>query len=203
MLMIIALSFAFSINTKSQTAIDSILFDMINQYRLENKICPFIWDSCAYKMAQHHSEYLVVMNQNRGALSTHVGTDSIWISHDEEYNYNNFKSIKTVENRLSKYGSRKFNLTEISICSENAAGNCRYKQDTNYDIAKRIFIGWKGSVQHNKIMLSKSKTKIFAGCSLSELNGYTNFNVNNKIINVQSTHVFAVLNLYSYYKQYE
>ena len=48
----------FSISGFSQTNLELEVFNLVNKYRIKNNLDSLIWDSIAYKVAQHHVDYM-------------------------------------------------------------------------------------------------------------------------------------------------
>jgi len=73
--------FIISFNLNAQTSLDSLMFNKINNYRESKGLFNIIWSDSVYKMSNHHSKYLMIINQD--------STKSI-ITHTEEIDAINF-----------------------------------------------------------------------------------------------------------------
>ena len=52
------LSLILALNSYGQTVLDSLVFERINEYRVENGISTLTLDTSVYKAAYHHAKYL-------------------------------------------------------------------------------------------------------------------------------------------------
>ena len=56
--LITLLSLILTLNSYGQDVLDSLVFERINDYRIENGVQPLILDTSIYKAAYHHAKYL-------------------------------------------------------------------------------------------------------------------------------------------------
>jgi uncharacterized protein YkwD len=124
----------------TQTELDKLVFDKVNQYRVSKGINKLVWCDKAFNASKQHSTYLKNNEE---------------ISHDEN------SDTPTVLSRLKKQ-----NITNIVSYGENCAQiiNATDGEYSSNDILSTLIVDlWKKSPPHNKIMLSGNFT--YAGVS--------------------------------------
>lgn len=149
-----------------QSQIDSILFGKINHYRDSLGIPKLIWDDNVYKMAEHHSMYLVkrcAYFYKNGISDTVVTPMPIepGPTHDEDIDIPDFIEINFTQDRFYKYVSNKKNSILIT---ENVCGG-HSKERKIETIANDIFIAWLKSKSHKENMFNPKLTHA-ACCTL-------------------------------------
>jgi hypothetical protein len=136
------------------TKIDSILFDMINKYRVENGVHELIWNDTLWKASNHYSTWCSKVNFRPKELGIIFKTNP----HREYIDVPNFKEIYSPSDRASHFLGRKVS------CGENFTVSQRRKNNSDELVAQRAFIGWVKSEPHRDFLLS---TKIkYASCSV-------------------------------------
>jgi uncharacterized protein YkwD len=146
-----------SLVTHSQTDLDFKVLKLVNEYRVENHLCPFTWDTIMFKVAVNQSNYM----SSTGHL-----------------NHNQLKmdstKFKVAPNFGTKFTSQgvNFNCTVY----ENCGVVFNTDKLSNDAIAKDIVEAWKKSPPHNKLLLNSIMTNV----GISHLIGYTyeDFNYN-------------------------
>ena len=122
----------FTLISYGQTAIDMLVMEKINNYRVENGVTPLIFDSLAWKASNHHSIYLA----ENGFPFDYICTSG----HLE------LELVKPSD-RLRYVGAV---LTECA--AENV--NAFLIWDDDYDvIAQHVFNLWVESTEHNSLLL--------------------------------------------------
>lgn len=140
----------------SQTSLEKKVFRIVNDYRDSLGLNQLEWDTTCYLAAGFQSTYLKSSN----GLLTH---------------FNPNKEYETVSDRHKKAGgilkTGKYLIAEISNSLNKNYKVCDSLVEEK--IAKDIFLLWRNSIDHNKIMI-KVDVKL-AGCSvrLTETTGNT------------------------------
>lgn len=147
-LTVILLIISFSLS--AQTALDIMLFNKINSYRVSNGVSEIIWDSNVFKAANHHSKYLKLLNKD--SLKT-------IITHYERVDVDSLDEIFDIEGRLNHYSNIKDKLY-----GENITGVIKKESFPEESLVEIIFNNWKNSKQHNKILLNKDAK--YGACSM-------------------------------------
>ena len=125
----------------SQTKLESLVFDEINQYRVENGLSKVTWDNCPYKAAKNQTNYI-----------------------DKTGDYAHTQKNSTFENpskRLMYYGCGDGYAENILI--HGYLSNLSEK-----DLAKQIVELWKKSDLHNKNLLMSSDWVSMGAISISD-----------------------------------
>jgi hypothetical protein len=136
------------------TKIDSILFDMINKYRVENGVHGLIWNDTLWKASNHYSTYISKIPLSAKGVFKFLDNEP----HMEHMDIPNFKEIYSPSDRASHFLGRKV------WCGENFTVSQRRKNNSDEIVAQRAFIGWVKSEPHRDFLLS---TKIkYASCSV-------------------------------------
>lgn len=138
-----------------QSQVDSILFDKINHYRDSLGIPKLIWDDNVYRMAEHHSIYIVKRCSftPEELIPSNIETPSpklFFVAHDEDIDVADFDEINLMEDRFKKYVG---NPKKSNIISENVFDGYIKKNNPEY-IANEIFSGWLHSKSHKENMLN-------------------------------------------------
>ena len=172
--------FIISFGLNAQTDLDSLLFDKVNEYRESNGLNSLAWDSNVYKMANHHSVYLKILNQD--------STKSI-ITHLEDVDVEEFEEMLYPNDRFKKYVNNKFDFR-----GENVGGVLKNRKTSNEKLVDLIFESWKTSSEHNQLMLNP-KTK-FGACSVEVLMKKFYITYKGKRILAPMKKCFATLNFH-------
>ncbi|MDG1476655.1 MAG: CAP domain-containing protein [Vicingaceae bacterium] len=134
----------------AQTSIDSSLFRLINEYRQQNSIKELTWSDNLFRMAEHHSRYLILLNYD--SLKTTV-------SHFERLDLEDFVEIDNPVDRFQHYEN-----SSADAWGETVSGVAKISNYMASDLPEAILDGWKKSPKHNKIVLKKDFQ--YAGCSI-------------------------------------
>jgi uncharacterized protein YkwD len=127
----------------SQTKLDSLLLNKINNYRNDNGLQSLIWNNSLYKVADNQSEYMFLTNQ---------------LTHDQEY-YSDSSVLKDFEPQpnFSERFIRYIDNENIRYVGENLVIH-KVESDIetiNLDsIVNELLITWKNSPPHNKLLLN-------------------------------------------------
>jgi len=143
----------------SQTSLDSLCLDKINNYRSSNSKSLFTWNNIAYKAANHHSNYL---KDSTDVLTHH---ESVLINPKDRLAFYSGKYSYIAENVLvvSLNFSESDKLTEIQE-----------------KISSEVLDTWVNSPSHNKILLSQTQLAGVSsaiqkqGCGIE---GFTNYTI--------------------------
>lgn len=131
--------FIISSICKSQTKLDILVFEKINQYRKSLGVEEVKWDSICFNASKHHTSYLYRKNI------------SIWpktfCGHSED-------TLKAHPDRYKFYSNNKrfLHLGEVALTiSKNYKVN-----DVDFldKMATHILEGWKSSPEHNRLILN-------------------------------------------------
>jgi len=181
-LFIIILSL-FTTQLVSQTNLDSLLFNKVNDYRILNGLDKIMWDNDIYKAANHHSTYLTLLNSS---------PEKAIISHIEKIDFNDFEELYGLYERYGKYVSR-----QTKYIAENVTGTKVFEKNFYSDekIADITFSKWKSSSKHNSIMLSP-KTK-YGACSTIVVISEREFILENGIRKISMQRSFSTLDFSS------
>ena len=154
-----------------QNQIDSILFGKINHYRDSLGIQKLIWDDDVYKMAEHHTKYLMkrcayvykngISDTKETPMPTITGP-----SHDEDIDMPDFIEINLAQDRFSNYTNKRRNSVSISenVCSGHTK---EYNKNKPEIVANDVFISWLNSKYHKESMFNPKLTHA-ACCTLIE-----------------------------------
>jgi uncharacterized protein YkwD len=140
--LIVIAFFAISFSSKAQNRLDTLIFDLVNTYRVENSLSPLKWSNEAHTVAKNQAEYC-----SRIKYVLHDQTDST-------VNDSVFKIEPEFEKRFTKCGVQL--VGKDWIIAENLSV---YVDTTdNYTIplekvAEKTISGWKTSPEHNAMML--------------------------------------------------
>ena len=137
-----------SLSAFSQTKLDKLVANEINQYRSELSVTKVKFDRICFQAANHHTTYLTCKNKK------------IWpnliCGHNED-------TLKNPQNRYAFYTKEKYqNLAEVIVCI-----NQNFNQDDTLilkKVAKLVVDGWKNSPPHNKIIISKDFELLGVSC---------------------------------------
>jgi len=143
----------------SQTSLDSLCLDKINNYRSSNSKSLFTWNNIAYKAANHHSNYL---KDSTDVLTHH---ESVLIN---------------PKDRLAFYGGKYSYIAEnVLVVSLNFSESDKLSE-IQEKISSEVLDTWVNSPSHNKILLSQTQLAGIStviqkqGCGIE---GFTNYTV--------------------------
>ena len=114
----------------SQTKLDYLVLEKINEYRVEKGLNQVMWSDKSYKVSKYHNDY-----QFRVEKATHFGVGN----------------MKTPSDRFKFYNIPFIRMGENILCTYVDEGT------TMDDLATRIFNRWKNSPPHNKTLLGDYK----------------------------------------------
>lgn len=155
----------------TQTRLDTLIFNKINEYRLSKCLKELKWDIVAYKSSEHHTKYLVDKDFYSGkkffeaAKYLPTGTDTIFLKQNVTYPH------REDDVRFSTFGKRyEYYGGKCVYGGEVIGGNmaCCKEDDLLKDdkLAKEVINGWKNSPAHNKILTDPVYTK---GCGSTSI----------------------------------
>jgi hypothetical protein len=81
----------------SQTKLDSILFEKINEYRIYNNVNPISWNYSTYRAADHHVNYMISNKRYSYYEDTIINGTSLEDSNDRLWYYMGHKKYYSVE----------------------------------------------------------------------------------------------------------
>jgi len=142
----IILALLFTSTIFSQSLTDTLILNLINEYRVENNLNTLEFTSLGYKAAKHHNNYLnnhpdvgIVHEENNntpsqhGRLQKYLDSDNrIWLS---------------AENLYAKY----YIPSSFKLNAKRSASN---------NIANQTVNAWKQSPGHNENLLLKTATYV-------------------------------------------
>jgi uncharacterized protein YkwD len=140
---------ALSLVTHSQTDLDFKVLKLVNEYRVENHLCPFTWDTMMFKVAVNQSNY---MSATGHLYHDQIMSDSLKFKVTPDFTTKFIKQGVNFKCYASENCSVVFNADTLSI-------DC---------IAKRVVEGWKKSPPHNEMLLDTVLTHV----GVSHLIGY-------------------------------
>jgi uncharacterized protein YkwD len=158
-LFIVKAIFLFFITTNCfpQTELDINIFNLVNEYRKENKLREIIWDTILTKVSKNQAEYMSASGN---------------LSHDQlNEDSAKFKITKDFATKFIKQGIN-FNCSVFENCGV-VFNSDKLSVDS---IAKSVVAGWKKSLPHNEILLSPILTNV--GISHSSGYYYKEFYIN-------------------------
>jgi len=121
----------------SQTELDMLTFNAINEYRVEHGVKPLVFDSLIWEAAEHHTVYL----QDNG------------YPHKYPLSSGHFEmGLEFPSDRLEYFG-----------VSSSYSGECIASwggRDTDIGNINKVIALWDGSPAHKKGMLTKEATKL-------------------------------------------
>ena len=139
-----------TLNVFSQTDLELLVFQKINDYRVENGRHRLKWDDATYKSTQVHTEYMI----KEGKLS-----------HKED------SETRSFWNRLMLFQDDNW-----IIGYENVSAVSTNHTDNSIDeISDLILYSWKSSKGHNSAMLGNGSTvgAVSCGDTTKEKEGFT------------------------------
>lgn len=134
--------FAVSFSANAQSSLDSLIFNKVNEYRLENCLSPLKWSKPAQEVAKNQAEYC-----SRVKYVLHDQTDS-------SANDSVFQIEPIFEKRFTKYGIS--DTSKNWVFAENLLVNVDTTSSHNKsyeEIASETIESWKTSPEHNRMML--------------------------------------------------
>ena len=123
------------ISSYGQTKLDFLIFEKVNDYRIENGLDSWGWDDRVFLVAEKHDSYQLTISD---------------ISHDELVDVDGHEEISRLAHRFDAV------FTDWLRCGENIAVVNIYKM-TLEEIANKTLEMWIASPPHNKILLSTTK----------------------------------------------
>ncbi len=136
-LITILLSF-LTLVSYSQTELDMLVFESLNEYRIENGVEPLVFDSIVWEAAQHHSVYL----SENGYPTEYVCSSG------------------HLELELVTFPDR---LRHFNVRWSGTGGECIATwsgKRTNEESVAQVIHQWDGSPSHKRGMLKKDVTRM-------------------------------------------
>ena len=157
-LVILILFFYFS-PTFSQTKVESILFNKINDYRKEKNIPMVEWGDVVYKVAIDQTDYMSKTNN---------------CTHDQQPETDHFTNFdrELFRKKFKKQGID----TDYHTVGENCYIGYNISHLSNYEISKKVFNAWLNSPHHHEILLDDDFNFAAVAIFLYNDNVYSSFN---------------------------
>jgi uncharacterized protein YkwD len=137
------------LTTHSQTDLDFKVLKLINDYRVENNLHLFVWDTIMFKVADNQSRY---MSSTGHLYHDQVMSDSL--------------KFKVTPDFTTKFTNQGVNFK--CYASENCSVVFNADKLSTDSIAKYVVEGWKKSAPHNEMLLDVIITHV----GISHLIGY-------------------------------
>jgi hypothetical protein len=135
-----------SIAQVSDFKLDSTLFAKINEYRISKGINTLIWDTVAYKAAQHHATYLYKLNNKNypNFICTHTEREDVGMI-----------ILPEPIDRYKYYSE--YRPSYVGECA-GVSGAMYVKQNEDFyeKVASTILKQWQDSPPHNKGLLMEN-----------------------------------------------
>lgn len=151
---------AISLTSYSQTTLDTLVLNKINEYRKSKGVPVLKWgDTNVQKAAEHHSDYLYSVN-----LSKVEHAKQINMTPEEQFN---IELVRGHEEEIpsksvkSQSSTQRFEIYDFM--RENVTTVFGYMNAGNETFAKNIVDSWKESPSHNATLLHPNMK--FAGLS--------------------------------------
>jgi len=123
------------ISSYGQTKLDFLIFEKVNDYRIENGLDSWGWDDRVFLVAEKHDSYQLTISD---------------ISHDELVDVDGHEEISRLAHRFDAV------FTDWLRCGENIAVVNTYNMKLE-EIAIKTLEMWIASPPHNKILLTTTK----------------------------------------------
>lgn len=146
-IIILFLWFITVFSLTAQTALDSLVFKKINQYRASLKLSELSWNDTIYLGAKHHTDYMYSYNRKNDFLG------KIMTGHDEDV------SLTDIEKETFEIRADKYNFNEG--CVTMFYGNMAMKDEV---LANWIVRSWQYSPLHNKILTNPKSRSGSVSC---------------------------------------
>lgn len=193
-LLLLIAGLVLSISASAQSQIDSVLFKLINEYRVSKGVQPMKWDSSISKMAVHHSEYMIQYPYTfHQAVTGDFCTDSI-SPHEERVPVQGIDRVVTVSDRFKRFVPGGYGIYGSENICFGGAG--KYVNMSANEIAKDIFEGWKNSPKHNENMLNPT-LRSGACCTVMKKIYTTNYFVNGKVARYKELYIVSTADFLS------
>lgn len=137
-----------SLNLYSQTELDYLVLEKINEYRDELGLGNLEFCTQTYLSAEHHTNYMIDVGE---------------LGHRED------SETPKAYHRLLKYGIDDFTLVGENCTTINLNGQ------SISEMSETIFNNWKTSPSHNKIMTNPEFTKAAVSCNEGTLKQYDGY----------------------------
>ena len=121
----------FTLISYGQTELDQEIFKVVNEYRVNKGLTPWVWDQKTFIVCETHNSYQTKINN---------------IKHHEIENVKSHTEVRTVGKRLDVGG------VIWSACGENLAVINTTDLSVE-EMAKKILQSWINSAPHNKLLL--------------------------------------------------
>eukprot|EP01050_Picozoa_sp_SAG11_P001528 SAG11_NODE_67_length_18762_cov_13.942560_9_plen_176_part_00 len=133
--LLITLLSILSIYSYGQTKLDFLIFEKVNNYRIDNGLSSWVWDDRVFLVAEKHDNYQLSISD---------------ISHEELVDVEGYEEINRLAHRFDSV------FTDWLRCGENIAVVNTYGMKLE-EIANKTLEMWVASPEHNKILLSVSR----------------------------------------------
>ena len=131
-----------SLSLFSQTKIDTLVFNKVNEYRISMCLNPLKWETTCFKASEIHTKYLKHTNK--------VGhTEDTLVNPQDRLKFFDKKGKWTIINEVA-LSTKPRNIKDTEI-------------DINEKLATDVVEVWKSSKDHNDILLNKNCS--FSGVS--------------------------------------
>lgn len=167
----------------SQTILDSLIFNKVNEYRNQNNLKKLEWDTTMYNVAKNQSEYM--------AASGHLYHDQI--ESDSIY----FKITSDFSKKFINKG-----LTCNCSASENAGVVYNIDKLNNDSIVSILMSYWKKSPVHNRVLLYEHLKYGGISTTVGHLHRISEMDINGDLIETEVTGrmLWISLDAYGYKK---
>ena len=129
--LITILLLTLTIFSYGQTKLDSLIFEKVNNYRVENGLSPWVWENKVFLIAEKHNTYQLKISD---------------ISHKESQDVENHEEINSLASRFDSV------FTNWLRCGENVAV-VNTRDMTLEESATATLEMWIGSPPHNETLL--------------------------------------------------
>jgi len=131
--LITLLLLTLTIVSYGQTKLDSLIFEKVNNYRVENGLSPWVWENKVFLIAEKHNTYQLKISD---------------ISHKESQDVENHEEINSLASRFDSV------FTNWLRCGENVAV-VNTRDMTLEESATATLEMWISSPPHHKALLAK------------------------------------------------
>ena len=139
MLLFLLLSkFLFSLHSYSQTELDILAFEALNEYRIEHAVEPLIFDTAVWRAAQHHSVYLGENGYPYNYVCSSGHLELVLVNFDDRLNHFGVKWTGTGAECVATWG-------------------CRGSNEKN---VIHVINLWDSSPSHKEALLKKDVTRV-------------------------------------------
>ncbi len=139
MLLFLLLSnFFFSLHSYSQTELDMLAFEALNEYRIEHGVEPLIFDTAVWRAAQHHSVYLGENGYPYNYVCSSGHLELVLVNFYDRLNHFGVKWVGTGAECVATWGGER----------------------SNEDNVIQVIHQWDGSPPHKKGLLKEDVNRM-------------------------------------------